>query len=86
MRTLRGGFTAEQLDSLLACAEDLEGRDRFYEAACAAQRDAVLEIENPRARRRAEREASLCTLERFDLVTRTRRPRPATCSKAVRLS
>jgi hypothetical protein len=86
VRTSRGGFTAEQLDSLLACAEDLVSRDRFYEAACAAQRDAVLDIENPRARRRAEREATLCTLERFHLVTRTRGPRPATCSKAERLS
>ena len=63
VRTSRGGLSAEQLDSQLARAEDLVSRDRFYEAACTAQRSAVLGIKNPRARRRAEREATLCTLE-----------------------
>ena len=86
VRTSRGGFTATQLDSLLGRAEDLVSRDRFYEAACAAQKDAVLATDNARARRRAEREAVLCTLEQMGLVTRTRGTRPAACSKTARLS
>jgi hypothetical protein len=85
-RPSRGGWSAEQLDSLLPCAEDLVDRARFYDTACAAIRRAVQGIEGARARRRAEREAVWCTLERFGLVTRTRGRRPAPCSKAVRLS
>lgn len=86
LRTSRGGFTAAQLDRILPHAEDLVSRDRFYDTACAAIRSAVQGIENARARRRAEREAILCTLEQFGLVTRTRGRRPAPCSKAERLS
>jgi len=86
VRTSRGGFTAAQLDKILPRAEDLVSRDRFYDTACAAIRSAVQDIDNARARRRAEREAILCTLEQFGLVTRTRGRRPAPCSKAVRLS
>ena len=86
VRPSRGGFTAAQLDSSLPRAEDLVDRDRFYEAACTAIDSAVLGIDNPRARRRAEREAIWCTLEQLGLVTRTRGRRPATCSKAERLS
>jgi len=67
-------------------AEDLVQRARFYETACAAIEAAVQGIHDARARRRAEREAILCTLERFSLVTRTRGRGPATCSKAERLS
>jgi len=44
-------------------------RARFYETACAAIEAAVQGIDDARARRRAEREAILCTLERFGLVT-----------------
>jgi transposase InsO family protein len=86
VRTSRGGFTAAQLDRILPHAEDLVSRDRFYDTACAAIESAVQGIENARARRRAEREAILCTLEQFGLVTRTRGRRPAACSKAERLS
>jgi len=86
VRTSRGGFTAAQLDKILPHAEDLVSRDRFYETACAAIRSAVQDIDDARARRRAEREAILCTLEQFGLVTRTRGRRPAPCSKAERLS
>src|SRR5262249_7542899 len=85
-RPSRGGFTAEQLDRMLPRAEDLVDRARFYETACATIRSAVQDIDNARARQRAEREAVLCTLERFGLVTRTRGRGPATCSKAERLS
>ena len=38
-------------------------------------------IDDARGRRRAEREAILCTLEELGLVTRTRGTRPASCSK-----
>jgi hypothetical protein len=86
VRTSRGGFTAAQLDRLLPRAEDLVSRDRFYETACAAIERAVQGIDDARARRRAEREAILCTLEQFGLVKRTRGRRPAPCSKAERLS
>ena len=86
VRVSRGGFTAAQLDRILPHAEDLVSRDRFYDSACAAIRSAVLGTDDARARRRAEREAVLCTLEQFGLVTRTRGRRPASCSKAERLS
>jgi hypothetical protein len=85
-RPSRGGLTAAQLDRIRPRAQDRIQRARFYETACAAIEAAVHGIENPRARRRAEREAILCTLERFGLVTRTRGRGPATCSKAERLS
>jgi hypothetical protein len=85
-RPSRGGLTAAQLDGIRPRAEDLVQRARFYETACAAIEAAVQGIHNARARRRAEREAILCTLERFGLVTRTRGRGPATCSKAERLS
>ena len=86
VRASRGGFTAAQLDRLMPRAEDLVSRDRFYDTACAAIGSAVQDIDDPRARRRAEREAILCTLEQFGLVKRTRGRRPAPCSKAERLS
>jgi hypothetical protein len=86
VRTSRGGLTAAQLDRILPHAEDHVHRARFYDTACAAIRSAVQGIDDARARRRAEREAILSTLERFGLVTRTRGRRPATCSKAERLS
>lgn len=86
VRTSRGGLTAAQLDRIRPHAEDLVSRDRFYDTACAAIRSAVQDIDDARARRRAEREAVLCTLEQFGLVTRTRGRRPASCSKAERLS
>lgn len=86
VRPSRGGLTAGQLDRILPRAEDQVQRARFYETACAAIEEAVHGIDDARARRRAEREAILCTLERFGLVTRTRGRGPATCSKAERLS
>jgi len=86
VRPSRGGRSATQLDTLLDRAEDLVSRDRFYEAACAAIENAVRDIDNLRARRRAEREAILGTLEQLGLVTRTRGRGPAACSKAERLS
>lgn len=85
-RPSRGGLTAGQLDRIRPRAEDLVQRARFYETACTAIEAAVQGIDDARARRRAEREAILCTLERFGLVTRTRGPWPATPSKAERLS
>lgn len=76
-RPSRGGLTAAQLDRIRPRAEDLVQRARFYETACAAIEAAVQDIHDARARQRAEREAILCTLERFGLV---RGPRgSATC-------
>lgn len=86
VRPSRGGFTAAQLDRMRPRAEHRVERARFYDTACAAIRSAVQGIDDARARRRAEREAVLCTLEQFGLVTRTRGRRPAPCSKAERLS
>ena len=86
VRPSRGGFTSAQLDRMMPRAEDLVNRACFYETACAAIRSAALGIDDARARRRAEREAILCTLEQFGLVTRTRGRRPASCSRAERLS
>jgi hypothetical protein len=85
-RPSRGGLTSAQLDRIRPRAQDLVHRARFYETACAAIEAALHGIEDARARRRAEREAILCTLEQFGLVTRTRGRGPATCSKAERLS
>jgi hypothetical protein len=86
VRPSRGARTAAELDRILPRAEDLVDRARFYAAACAAIQAAVQGNDNPRARRRAEREAILCTLERFGLVTRTRGRRPVAALQAVRLS
>ncbi|MCI0669473.1 MAG: hypothetical protein L0Y64_03320 [Myxococcaceae bacterium] len=86
VRPSRGGLTAAQLDRILPPAEDLVRRARFYDAARAAIEKAAQGIDGARARRRAEREAVLCTLEQFGLVTRTRGRRPAPASKAARLS
>ena len=76
VRPSRGGFTAAQLDRMLPRAEDLVSRDRFYEAACEAQRSAAQGVHNVRARRRAERETIYFTMEVFGLVKRTRGGRP----------
>jgi hypothetical protein len=81
----RGGFSAAQLDSSLPCAEDLVRRERFYEQP-ARRSGAPCRRSTTRARRRAEREAILCTLEQLGLVTRNRGTRPASCSEAARLS
>lgn len=48
---------------MLPRAEDLVGRARFYETACATIQAAVQGIDDARARPRADREANLCTLE-----------------------
>ncbi len=47
-------------------------RQRFYSEAACAIRSAVLDSNNKRARRRAERNAILRTLERFKLIRCTR--------------
>src|SRR5262245_55058032 len=86
LRPSRGGLSAVQLDRMLPRAEDLVDRARFYDTACAAIQRAVQGLDSASARRRAEREAVCCTLEQFGLVTQTRGRRPASCSKAERLS
>lgn len=64
--------TPLQVDAALPRAYDLVDRRAFYEAALAAVERAVHGIDNPRARRRAEREAVFRTLQLFGLVTRYR--------------
>ena len=83
VRPSRGGRTADELDRILPRAEDLVHRARFYDTACAAIERAVQRTDDARARQRAEREAVLCTLEQFGLVTRTRGRRPAAAIKAA---
>ena len=83
VRPSRGGHTADELDRILPRAEDLVNRARFYDSACAAIERAVQDIDDARARRRAEREAIWRTLEKFGLVTRTRGRRPKAALKAA---
>jgi hypothetical protein len=71
---------------MLPRAEDPVDRARFYDTACAATGTAVQGIDNARVRRRAEREAILCTLMEFGLVTRTQGRWPVAAFKAEVLS
>ena len=81
--SIGGAATAEDVLGLLVRAKLVRGALPL-----------VLAMDNGPANRnalvcsylRAEREAILCTLEELGLVTRTRGTRPATCSKAARLS
>ncbi len=54
-----------------------EERSKFYDAACTAISNAVLGIESAKEKRKAEREAIFQTMERFELITRTRGRRRA---------
>lgn len=65
------GFTPAEIDSQRLRADDLVCRARFYDDACAALARVARETLKARARRRAEREAILCTLEMHGLVRRT---------------
>lgn len=49
-----------------------EDRSRFYEATCSAINAAVHGIDSAKERRKAEREAIFQSMERFELITRTR--------------
>lgn len=71
-RVTRGWLTAVQADGKLPHATRRVRRPRFYAVARCAIRQAVLDCSGARARRRAEREAVLNTLQRFKLIRRTR--------------
>lgn len=68
----RGMRTARAVDAETPRWYPQVDRRAFYEAACRAIREAVQECRNDRERRLAEREAVLCTLEDFALISRTR--------------
>lgn len=75
-RASRGGWTARELDAALPRGDDLVGREGFHRTVCRNVEIAVLAAPNARARRRARRDAILCTLETYGLVRRTRGGRP----------
>lgn len=75
-RSSRGGWTASALDAVLPRGDHLVGREGFHRAVCTNVELAVLAAPNARARRRARRNAILCTLESYGLVRRTRGGRP----------
>jgi hypothetical protein len=81
-RSSRGGWTASALDAVLPRGDHLVGREGFHRAVCENVEQAVLAAPNARARRRARRNAILCTLESYGLVRRTRGGRPWTAPKA----
>jgi hypothetical protein len=64
--------TPAEVDGSAERAEDRACRARFYADARAALARVAAQPLKPRARRRAEREAILCTLETHGLVRRTR--------------
>jgi hypothetical protein len=57
---------------MLPSWEGAVARGAFYAAVCHAREEALRDVIGARARRRAVREATLVTLERFGLVYRTR--------------
>ncbi len=71
-RQCLGWRTPLAVDAVLPRAYDLVDRRVFYETALRAVERAVHGIDNPRARRRAEREAIFWALQLFGLVTRYR--------------
>jgi transposase InsO family protein len=71
-RACLGGRTAADVDRMLPSWEAAVDRGTFYAAACHARDEALRDVADARARRRAAREATLSTLERFGLAYRTR--------------
>lgn len=66
------GLTPVELDRIAPRADDRVCRGRFYTEVCESLRRIALAPLNPRARRKAEREAIWGALQRYGLVTRTR--------------
>jgi hypothetical protein len=71
-RACLGGRTAADVDRMLPSWEAAVDRGAFYAAACQARDEALRDVIGARARRRAAREATLSTLERFGLAYRPR--------------
>jgi transposase InsO family protein len=66
------GLTPVELDRIAPRADDRARRDRFYIEVRESLRRIALAPQNPRARRKAEREAIWSALQRHGLVRRTR--------------
>lgn len=80
------GLSPAELDRIAPRAEDHASRARFYTEACEELRKIALAPNEPRARRKQEREAIWCALEKHGLVTRTRGGRPIPTLKAEGVS
>lgn len=76
LRARLGYRTAAAVDAAMPGWYDRVTRERFYDAARAAIEEATVTCSKPRARRLAEREAILRTLEDFGLISRTRGGKP----------
>lgn len=72
LRRTRNWRTAVQHDQFLPRATALVSRQRFWDEACCAMRDAVLNSASKSEAWRAVREAILLCLQQFELVTMTR--------------
>lgn len=81
-----GGLTPDELDRIAPRADACVRRARFYEDVCAELRRVRATHVLDRERRRAEREAIWCALERNGLVTRTRGGGAVTAFKAEGVS
>jgi transposase InsO family protein len=86
LRRTRNWMTAVQADAAVTSATALVDRARFYKQARSAIRKAVLNSCSLRERRRATREAVLQTMERFQLIKRTRGGVPLTSANSYRVS
>jgi len=72
LRASKGYRTAEQLKESLPPWENKVSREVFYERACECREKAVEGGGTAREKRQAERQAVYQTLEKYQLVTRTR--------------
>ena len=86
LRSRLGCRTADEIDRSLPSWEGVIDRRKLYAEVCHARKHAVLGLCGARARRRAEREATWCVLERYGLVRRTRGGAPLTSPGAEGIS
>lgn len=77
-RRTRGWLTAVEADSAAPHWSQLTSREDVLEKAACALAEALLNCSGKRARRRAEREAILGTLQSLCVLQRTRGGRPWT--------
>jgi transposase InsO family protein len=75
-RGSKGYRTAAELEALLPCWNEKVERGVFFEQACEAKEKAVKGGGTAREKRQAERQAVYETLEKFQLITRTRGGKP----------
>lgn len=71
-RASKGYRTAEELEAQLPSWRERVAREAFYEQACRSMEKAVKGGGTARQKRQAQREAVYETLERYQLITRTR--------------